>query len=425
MIFKYGRQKISIEIPDRDNVKLLCPKKCEMEKLTPEMVSTAYENLLGGSSIDQIFRAGQSVTILVSDITRYSGAEIFLLPLLDRLVKAGCSDKDITILFSNGTHRKQTDEERKKIVGEEVYNRVRCVDHVATDAETLVDTGFDIGGFPLRLNRLAVQCERLIITGAVGFHYLAGFGGGRKAIMPGVASLEDAKRFHSLSLDPEKSGRHPCVESGNLENNPMHLFATQIMNRLKPALCINSVMDADGRPIALYAGDPEETFMAGTKLVRELLEVEFDGPADMAIVSCGGYPKDLNMIQAHKSFDNSIRTLKKGGRLFLMAQCEDGAGSETFLPWFKYGSPEKIEKELRRKFVINGQTAFAVAEKSHAFETVMLTQMNSEEVASMGIRPISDKNQFVKMIEDELATGVSAYLIENAGFILPIKKDRP
>jgi nickel-dependent lactate racemase len=383
-------------------------------------VEEALSNPLDSRPFDQLFEPGEKVTIIVPDITRYSGAEIYLPPMIDRLNSVGVSDKDVGILFANGIHRVHTKQERAALVGEEVAGRVLLFDHDArgSDMEPIFIPEI---GREILLNSKVLQCDQLIVTGVVSYHYLAGVGGGRKTIMPGVSSFEEASKFHFHSLDTQMSGRHPKARSGVLDGNPLHGFANNVMRAVEPAFALNSVQDTHGKIVEVCAGDAEAVFGRGKTLVERVSGVEIDSLADVVVASCGGHPKDINMVQAHKTYEYASQALKTGGKLFLLAACPDGFGSDSYRKWFDHGGPDEIELALRSDFHINGQTAYSTAQKAKNFDTVMLCDgIGPEDIGAMGIRAADSTDQFISEAELVLRDAELSYVIGQGGFVLPI-----
>ncbi len=416
---KYGHDELDLLTPDKSGCRTVSVEK-KLAALTDKNVERVLDNPENRDKFVNLFSPGDSVTIIVSDITRYTAAEIFLPVMIARLNSAGVQDNAITILFANGTHRKQTDEEKAALVGADIFRRIECVDHDANNS-SFSFCGYSFDGAEVRINRLAMECDKLVITGVIAFHYLAGFGGGRKAVMPGVASFEDIQRYHYLSMNPDGAGRRPGVDTGKLDGNPMHEVATAVMNKVNPVFLLNTVLDSDGKAVEVVAGAPLAAFNRGCKITRNISEAPIETLADVVVASCGGYPKDINFIQSHKAYDNAVRALKPAGKLFLAAKCEDGIGSDTFLPWFRHGGGAEIDMALRGEaFRVNGQTALATAIKSETFETVLLSDMDRDSVTVMGLRPVASEKDFLAEASNALHEAVTSLVIPEGGYVFPV-----
>ncbi len=413
----YGHDTIDIDVPPE--TKILTVTDSIKGRLTYERVAHAIDNPTDSKPLAANFQAGDKVTIVTSDITRPCGADIFLPVMVDRLQDAGVFD--IKILFATGAHRGHTKNEWKKITGEKVYGKVSLVDHDASGpdlARIVVDDQ------TVKLNRLVTGTRKVIITGSIQPHYLAGFGGGRKAIMPGVASLDDAKRFHALSLHPHKPGRAENIGPGIIENNQMSIFAEKVMKAVNPVFLLNTITDSHGVPVDLVAGDPVTAWRRGTAIAGRMVTVKIDEPADLVIASCGGYPKDINFIQAHKTFDNAVKALRPEGKLIMVAKCPDGIGNASFMKRIECGSVESIWNGLRENFEINGQTAMATLEKSSNHDTRLLSDLDHAMVESMGIHPLRNVEEFMRVTKKSIKNENSAIVIPEGAYITPVIPER-
>ncbi len=414
---KYGCDEICLDIPDSANVCVPRPPASKGDEFDAHSVARALSDPVGSAPFGELFSRGDAVTIVVPDITRRSGAKLYLPPLLDQLGMAGIDDRDVTILFANGTHRAHTLKEQESIAGPEIFRRINCVDHDARSGDL---AGVDVDGIGnVRLNRLVTDCDKLVITGAIGVHYLAGFGGGRKSIMPGTASFEDAAAFHLLSLSRRGPGRHPMARAGNIDGNPMNDYAEKVLDAVNPTFGLNTIIDPDGRLVKVVAGEPGASFAEGVRAAYARSVVRVGGMADVAVVSCGGFPKDINFIQAHKAYEHASFAVKRGGKIFMAAQCGDGLGSDRFIEWFRFGNVESMEKKLRESFHINGQTAMATAIKSGHYETVLLSDLDKDVVTRMGIRPAESVESFLREAAEAVMAAESAMVIPEGGYVLP------
>jgi lactate racemase len=366
------------------------------------------------------FRSGEQVVIVTSDITRPTGSEIFLPLLVRRLNEAGVRDRDIEIVVALGIHRKQTEAEHRKITGE-LYGRIRVTDHECDAPGSLVYLGDTARGLPVEVNRTVAEADRLILTGAVTFHYFAGFGGGRKSLLPGVSSRKSCMASHFALLNPgEGSGRNPKAVTGNLEGNPVHEAMLEACALRAPDFILNTVLAPDKSILAVFAGDWREAHLAGCRFYAERFSYPIKEKADLVVVSCGGYPKDINLIQAHKSMEYASRALKPGGIMILLAECRDGYGNATFFNWFQYASCGELESALRQRYEINGQSAWSLKEKAQRFRIVLVSQLPPAEVTTMGVIPAHTVGEALELALPLLPEGFTAYLIPEGGTVLPV-----
>ena len=382
-----------------------------------ELVAAALDR---SAPLLHCFQPGESVVIVASDITRYTGSETYLPLLVAALNRQGIRDRDITILIALGIHRKQTGAEHRKIIGP-LYGRINVVDHDCDDPGKLVSLGKTSNGIDVEINRLAVEADRLVLTGTICFHYFAGFGGGRKALLPGIAGRKSCLASHFSVLYPEPGrGRHPLAATGVLVGNPVHEALTEACALVDPDLILNTVLAPDKQIIAVFAGQWNEAHREGCRYYAEQFSYPLSEKTDLVVASCGGYPKDINLIQAHKSMEYASRALKEGGVMILLAQCRDGYGHPTFFTWFRHRELPEFEAALRARYEINGQTAFALLDKARRFRIILVSDLPPEEVKAMSLIPAASLDEALILAEQMLPKDYMAYVIPEAGTVLPV-----
>lgn len=404
------------------------PAQHLLDTIRPTVAApTAQPETIVGEALDRCdeiirsFRPGDRVTIVTSDITRYTGSEIYLPLLVARLNEIGIRDRDIEILIALGIHRKQTEHEHRKIVGP-LFGRVKVLDHDCDNPGDLALLGTTTGGIEVEVNRRIVETDRLILTGTIGFHYFAGFGGGRKAVLPGVASRKSCMASHFAVLNPgEGAGKNPLATTGNLAGNPVHQAMEEACALAAPDFILNTVLSPDKRIIAAFAGHWRETHAAGCQLYARHFAYPLRQLADLVVVSCGGFPKDINFIQAHKSMEYGSQALREGGVMVLLAQCRDGYGNATFFNWFRFRTLDEFETHLRQHYEINGQTAYSTLQKALKFRIILVSEFPPAEVRAMGMMPARTLDEALSQARELLPADFSAYVIPEGGTVLPIK----
>ena len=413
---KYGQSSFICHLPQA---------KCLRAEDLPVLPDAAHEirqalaNPVGAPPLHEIVKAGERVVIVTSDITRYCGSEIFLPILVDELNGCGIPDSNIEIVIALGIHRKQTDAEHQKILGP-VFGRVAVFDHECEDPTELVDLGMTDSGIPVQINRRVVDADRVIVTGTIGFHYFAGFGGGRKGLVPGVASRETCMASHFAVFNPlEIGGKHPQAAVGVMEGNPVNENLVQAARRVEPDFLLNTVLSPDKKILGVFCGDLEQAHLAGCEMVRKLFQITVEKPADLAIVSCGGEPKDINFIQAQKALDYGCRAVKEGGTIIFIAACRDGFGYPTFFDWFRYQDLDEFEAALRKDYQINGQTAHAVLTKARRFRVILISELSAAETERMGMEKAVDLQSALDLVLPELDDNRDIVVIPDGGVVLP------
>jgi nickel-dependent lactate racemase len=268
------------------------------------------------------------------------------------------------------------------------------------------------------------EADRLILTGTVGFHYFAGFGGGRKSILPGVASRAACMASHFAVLNPGSgTGKNDRAVTGNLEQNPVHQAMVEACAMVEPAFILNTVLAPDKRIIACFAGDWREAHAAGCRFYADNFAYPLPEPADLVVVSCGGFPKDINVIQSHKSMEYGSQALKPGGVMILLAECRDGYGNATFFDWFRFKDLAPFEERLRSHYEINGQTAYSLLAKAQKFRIILVSALPTEEVCTMGLTPAADLDEALALATKMLPADYTAYVIPDGGTVLPVCKN--
>ncbi len=373
---------------------------------------------LGASPLAETFAAEDRVVIVTSDITRYTGSEIYLPLLVEQLNRCGIADSQISVLIALGIHRPQTAEEHRKILGP-LFGRIAVFDHDCDDEEQLVELGETASGIPVAVNRRLLEADRVIVTGTVGFHYFAGYGGGRKGLVPGVAARKTCMASHFSVFNPApQRGKHPQAVAGVLDTNPVHLNLLEAARMVRCDLLLNTVLSPQKEIVGAYAGELEQAHLAACAQVNRLYRAP-TVPADLAIISSGGEPKDINLIQAQKALDYGSRAVVEGGTIILLAACRDGFGHAHFYPWFDYQDLELFEDALRENYQINGQTAHSLLTKTRRFRVVLVSEFDAATCARMGMEKAVDLQQAIDMALAELPAQPRTLVIPDGGLVLP------
>ena len=328
--------------------------------------------------------------------------------------------EQIEIIVGLGIHRKQSPQEHQTILGS-LFGKITVCDHDCDDKTGLVDLGSTTSGFPVQINRKVVEADRVILTGTIGLHYFAGFGGGRKGLVPGVASRETCMATHFAVFNPpEIGGRNPKATTGNLQGNPVHEAILGAARMVRPDFLLNTVLTADKQIKKVFCGEMEMAHLAGCELARDLYTKPLEKAFDLAVVSCGGHPKDINFIQAHKALDYSVHAVKPGGVVILLASCPDGFGNETFYDWFKYHNLDEFEQALRSHYEINGQTAWSTLVKARTWQVILVSEFSFEQTQQMGMTKAKTLDEALRMAYKILPKSPDTVVIPDGGSIFPL-----
>ncbi len=416
LTLKYGTQ----EVPCPIDAALLQPTVSAALPDPAREVRRALANPIGTQPLQGIITAGEQVVIVTSDITRYTASEIYLPILVEALNRGGIADPDITIVIGLGIHRQQTVDEHQKILGP-LYGRIKVVDHDCDDTRQLVDLGRTSSGLPVQVNRTVIEAKRVVVTGTIGLHYFAGFGGGRKGLVPGVASRETCMATHfAIFNPPEIGGRNPAARPTQLDGNPVHEAILEAAQMIAPDFILNTVMTPDKQIVGVFCGEMEAAHRAGCERAEALYTVPMEQPADLAVVSCGGHPKDINFIQSHKALDYGVNAVKPGGTVILLAACPDGFGNPGFFDWFRFTDLDRFENALRSRYEINGQTALSTLTKARTWRVLLISAFSREETEAMGMEKAIDLDDALRMAAEQLPDDPRIVVIPDGGTVLPV-----
>ena len=330
MFLPYGKGTVSVEIEDGHLAGVLRSgiHECKAPKDALELVRESMEHPIGSPRLRDLAVGKRKVTVIASDHTRPVPSK-FIIPLMLDEIRAGSPDAEITILVATGLHRTTTVDELAAKFGDEIVARERIVVHDCDDAANLVNLGKLPSGGDLIVNRLAVEADLLVAEGFIEPHFFAGFSGGRKSVLPGIASRATVMYNHNAGFIA-----HPKARTGVIDGNPIHedmLFAARAA---KLAFVVNVVIDAAHEPIFSVAGDCDAAHRAGREFLSSKCRVAAV-PADIAISTNGGYPLDQNIYQSVKGMTAAEATVKQGGVIVMYAESADGHGGASFHKTFR------------------------------------------------------------------------------------------
>jgi len=365
----YGRSEVCIRIPTRNFLGLIEPREKPAMPDARAEVERALKEPIGSRRLNEIVKPENKLAIVVDDATRPAPSNLMIPPLLDELNAAGIKNENITVIFGCGTHRAVTHEEAVRLLGEDVLNRVKTISH-DYKAQNLVYVGSTQKyGTKVYLNQIFAEADIKILTGDVCFHYYAGYGGGRKSVLPGVSGEETIKHNHAMIL-------HPNAKTGILDGNPIHEDMVEAAELAKVDFILNVVTNSKGEVVKALAGDLEQTFHEGVKVVDEMYRIPVDRKADIVVVSSGGYPADVNLFQAYKGIDGALEIVKRGGVIILADECSEGSGNQVFYYWrVKFDNLGAIDREIKRNFVLGGHKAYYLMKALQKVEIILVSAM--------------------------------------------------
>ncbi len=410
----YGRGSVSF-VFDEERYEVLAHEIDERPLSDAEM-GAALGSPIESPPLEDVVSPGDSVLLVVSDATRASASAQLINLLVRRLIQIGIAASDVAVIFATGIHRPVTANEKSELLTPFIVQRVKTIDHDAYDPRAMVSLGTTTSGNRVEVNRALKDYTHIITTGAIGFHYFAGFTGGRKSICPGLASAETIEATHMLALDFELGGRRAGVGTGLLRGNAVHEECERIAEMINPSFSINAVVDERGRAVHVYAGHWRSAHVLGCEEYLKDHSIKINEKRDVVIVSCGGFPWDINLIQAHKALEMAEYACREGGTIILVAECGDGLGRPDFLKWFAEKDSRALEARLREGYEVNGQTAWSLLTKAERYRIHLISHLADEDVRAMRMTPSRTVGEVLASI-DEVSDG---YILPRGGALLPV-----
>ena len=344
----YGHGSVSVDVPDRNLAGVLEPNELPAVGDCDSAVDEALNHPIGigigsGVKLSDITHPGDSVAIIVNDITRITPTEKLLPPLVAHLGEIGIPDSDIKIVFATGSHRKHTEDEQRRLIGSKIYDRISCIDH---DPDRCRRVGVTSRGTPIEIFAPVLDADTVICTGSIEFHYYAGYSGGLKSLLPGVSSLASIRKNHALMI-------HPDAVSGRIDSPVRHDLEEGTTGLSK--FILNAVLNSKKEIVAVVSGDPIRAHRAGVFYADQMYRIRAE-PADIVITSPGGMPKDINLYQSQKSLENAKNIVKDGGTIILVAECPEGLGNVVYERWLNIPRGELLPR-LKIDFELGGHKA--------------------------------------------------------------------
>lgn len=399
--FGFGKTIQTVEVPDKNLAGVLVSNPIDHERRGPEAVQYALEHPIGTGRLGEIIAAKRAalnakgdellssekrpkVVIITSDVTRPLPSYDVLPSVLDELYAAGCSPEDITVIIALGSHRNNTEEEHKRLVGERAYSEVRVVDSSRDD---LIHLGTTAQGTPVDYDRRVVEADVRICLGNIEFHYFAGYSGGCKAIMPGVSTPAAIQMNHRMMISPD-------ARTGKLEGNPVREDLEEATAMLGVDFIVNAVLDEHKKIVYAVAGDVVEAHRVGCKYLDRMYRKVVDEPADIIITSQGGSPKDANLYQTQKALDNAKHIIKDGGTIILVGACNEGLGNPTFEKWLLEASaPQDLVDRFHKEFRLGGHKAAAIALVMQRAEVYLVSELEPDFVRDIFFKPAASAQE--------------------------------
>ncbi len=390
---------------------VLTANELEHERRGADAVDYALENPIGSDRLGAMVKPGQKIAIITSDISRPLPSYDVLPSVLKELEAAGIPDEDITVVFALGSHRPQTEEERRKLAGDYAFDKVRCID---SDPEDCILMGTSSNGTPFAITRSVAEADFRIALGNIEFHYFAGYSGGVKALMPGVSTPEAIQANHSLMVSPDA-----CA--GKLEGNPVRQDLEEALSFCPVHYIVNAVLDEHKHIVYAVAGDVIKAHRVGCAYLDKMYRKPIPKRADIVLVSQGGAPKDANLYQTQKALDNSKHAVADGGTIIVIGACNEGLGSAKFEEWL-VGSEKAHDmvERIGRDFQLGGHKAAAIGMVLDRANIDLVSEMDDDFVRSIFLNPQPSAQAAFDEAMDKYGPDATVIAMPFGGATLPI-----
>ncbi len=405
----FSKSIVSFEIPDKNYLGTILPNPVDVRPGGREEVARSLREPIGAPRLSEVVKPGETVVIITSDITRPVPSYDVLPPILDELEGAGIKLLDITVVFALGSHRSHTETEMIKLVGQEVFDKVRCID---ADAEKCVHMGTTKAGTPVDVFDVVANADRRICVGNIEYHYFAGYSGGAKAIMPGVSTHAAIQANHSMMVRDEAA-------TGRLNGNPVREDIDSITEFISVDYIVNVVLDEKKRILRSVAGHYIKAHREGCKFLDTLYKVPIQQRADIVVVSAGGFPKDLNLYQAQKGLDNAKFAVRDGGVIILAASCAEGLGEQCFERWMLEYTPDEMVVNIKKHFELGGHKAAAISLVSKKVDIYLVSDLPDDFVKSIHLTPFAGVRDALDAAFEKLGKDAGVLVMPYAGSTLP------
>ena len=420
---KYGKTSMTLKMEQEKILQVIESNPVVFDKTEEELIQEAIEHPIGSARLCELVHPGEKVCVVIPDLTRAWQKTYLFLPLLvEELLKGGVAEKDIFFMCALGTHRKLTAAEHDQLLGPKLAGRFEVVDHDCYDKDNLVHVGTTTFGTPVSLNKRALESDHVVLTGGIVYHFLAGWGGGRKYVLPGISSYETVMANHALSLNPERGkGPHPDVRSGNADTNLIHLDMVEAASFLRPTFLFN-VITAENRIAGAVAGHYLLAHDAGRKMVDEIDGVAIEEQADLVVASAGGTPKDIELYQSIKTLINARAAVKPGGTMIILTECTEGLGGNEDVRKMilDYDTVLAREDDLRADYSISKYVGYYFCESAEKCELILVSSLPADLLKNANITIVKTLDEALELVYAKRGKDLSVHVMPHAANTLPL-----
>jgi nickel-dependent lactate racemase len=405
----YGKDgTLEAEIDEKNVLGIIEPNEVEIGDET-EVIRQALANPIGSPSLKEFLKDARDVLFIVNDPTRPTPTA----RIID-MIQDDIAGQKVSFIVATGIHRAPTEEEYIQIFSEKYYKKYKDVIH-SHDAkrDEMVYLGTSKNGTVMKVNRLGVDAHKIVIISSVEPHYFAGYTGGRKSFLPGIAAHETIEQNHKLALKQEA-----CALK--LKGNPVHEDMIDALSTVKKEIfTISTVLDKKHRIYAATAGDIYKSMEAAVSKAEEVFCAKIPQKADI-VVSVVKFPSDIDLYQAQKGIDNAKYALKEGGILLLVAKCRMGIGEESFVKLLSSASsPKDALDRIEKKFVVGYHKAAKMAEVGLWAQTWAVTDLDPKLLESIFIRPFSSLQTALDEARKEKGNDAKVLVLLDGSLTIP------
>lgn len=419
--FGYGNTVQTINVSERNLLLYMKANEMRHERTGEDAVLYALKNPIGSEDLCTLAKEKLRIlrgsgkkpafVIIISDISRPCPSALILPSVLDELFSSGVTPDEITVVSALGSHRHQTENELRHLTGDAVFDRVHVMDSTPED---VVHLGKTSRGTDVDIMRKVAEADFRIAVGNIEFHYFAGFSGGAKALMPGVSTPHAIEQNHTLMTDER-------AVAGNLVNNPMREDVEEAERFCPLDFIVNVVLDEHKNIVYAVSGDVIKAHRVGCDYLKSMYACPLPHRADIVVVGQGGSPKDANLYQLQKALDNAKHAVKDGGTIILVGACNEGFGSAIFEDWLRNStSPEELIARLRRKFVLGGHKAAAIALVLKRAEIILVSGFDDETVQEIFMKPAKTLEEAYRDALKKHGPDAHVVLMPYGGSTLPV-----
>lgn len=391
-----------------------------LDNLKAAVLDALYRPI-GSAPINELVHSGMKIAFICNDSTRVANTHDFMPILVEEMNKLGIKDEDMHIVFALGTHRCMSREEMVEQVGENIAARLKMYNsdcHVQEDFRYFGETSY---GTPVWLNKHICDADLVILTGTVVYHFFSGFGGGRKAVLPGVAAMETVRKNHSLMMSPN-------AQLGKLHGNPVYddqMEGVSLFAKKHKMFLFHTILNAQHEFLKIFAGDWNKAHLEACKFVEQVYGAPVDEPADIVIASCGGYPKDINIYQLQKTMDNAWCAVKDGGVVIIIGECEEGSGSAALEKALEENpSPDAIKEQLEKNFVIGAHKAFAITRLMKKAKFILVSALDKKIAEKLLFETVDNVDDAIKLAEQYVGKDYKILLMPQGSLTVPVLKNK-